>query len=88
MLFSVLFTLYDCNVLFTSNLMFLSSAYLSVELQSNVAYLNVGPPNLCPALVGSILALEWPLHVATAVARTLAFTASIVACGMACVVFV
>ena len=86
---SVLFTLYDCNILLTSNMKFLNSTYLSVELQSNVGgCLNVGLPNLGAALVGSFLAPELPSLAATVKVNTAAFTASTAAYAMVCVIVV
>ena len=84
LIFLVLFMLHDCNMLLISDLKFLHSAYVSVELQSNVGCLNVGPPNLDPALVASLLAPELPSLAATAMACSSAFPASIVACVIAC----
>ena len=48
---SVSFTLHAFSMLFTSNLQFLSSVYLSIALQSNVGCCNVGLLVLVPCLL-------------------------------------
>ena len=49
------FVLHIWNMLFTSNLKFLSCACLSAVLQSKVGCLNVGPPSFDPIPTGSLL---------------------------------
>ena len=72
-------------MLLTSNLKFLSSIYLSVELQSNVGYLNVGLTNMSPVPVGSLPSPKGPSLVITVIACIAVFTASTATCEMACI---
>ena len=65
--------MYVLNILFASNLKFLSYIYLSGELQSNVGCFNVGLSCLGPLLVGSLLTQEILLAAAAAMVCTTAF---------------
>ena len=84
-IFSALFELNDCSMLLRFILRFLSSKYLSIEPQSNVGCLNVGPPNFSPAPVGLLLVPELHLLAATAMACTAAFVVFTTAHALACV---
>ena len=79
-IFSVSFMLYNLNMLFTSNPMFLSPMYLLVVPQSNMGCFNVGLPSVDSLLTGLLLtpwllslmaaamactAASWPLLLAS-----------------------
>ena len=75
---------YVLNILFTSNLKFLSSICFSTGPQLNVGCFSASLPSLVTMLVGLLLTPELVSPAAVAMACTAVFAISTAACAMAC----
>ena len=84
--FSVWFALDALNILFTSNVKFLSSLYLPAEPQFNVGWFKVGVPSLEHVPVHLLLTPVMLSPTAVTMICTVAFATFTASCAMACII--